>query len=48
LESLANIDTTLASIVEAIGSTGMAVAAIIGLILDNLLPGTPEDRGITS
>ena len=26
--------------------TGMAVAAIIGLILDNLIPGTLRERGI--
>jgi len=24
----------------------MAVGAIAGLILDNILPGTPEERGI--
>jgi len=36
----------LADIVNSIGSTGMAVAAIIGLILDNIIPGTDEERGI--
>ncbi len=36
-----------AQIVVAIGSTGMAVAAIIGLLLDNLIPGTDEERGLT-
>ncbi len=36
----------LAGIVTSIGSTGMAVAAICGLLLDNLVPGTPEERGI--
>ena len=36
----------LSDIVTAIGSTGMAVAAIIGLILDNLIPGTDEERGL--
>ena len=36
----------IAGIVNSIGSTGMAVAAIIGLILDNLIPGTAEERGI--
>ncbi|MCH7812971.1 MAG: hypothetical protein IID40_03015 [Planctomycetes bacterium] len=35
-------------IIAAIGSTGMAVAAILGLLLDNLIPGTPEERGLTS
>lgn len=38
----------LADMINIIGSTGMAVAAIFGLILDNLLPGTPEERGIRS
>ena len=28
------------------GLTGMAVAAIIGITLDNLIPGTPEERGL--
>ena len=36
----------LANIVIALGSTGMGVAAIIGLLLDNLVPGTDEERGI--
>ncbi len=32
--------------VIAIGSTGMAVAAILGILLDNLIPGTREERGL--
>ena len=36
----------LRDVIHAIGSTGMAVAAIIGLVLDNLIPGTPQQRGI--
>jgi len=32
--------------VLAIGSTGMAVGACIGLILDNLIPGSREERGL--
>ncbi len=36
----------LGDIITTIGSTGMAVAAIIGLTLDNLIPGTKEERGI--
>lgn len=36
----------LQSIVISIGSTGMAVAAIIGITLDNLIPGTKEERGL--
>jgi len=30
----------------AIGKTGMAVAAILGITLDNLVPGTREERGL--
>jgi nucleobase transporter 1/2 len=37
----------LADVINIIGSTGMAVAAIFGLLLDNLLPGTPEERGLS-
>ncbi|MGM0688172.1 MAG: uracil-xanthine permease family protein [Bacillota bacterium] len=36
----------LSNIVVSIGSTGMAVAAIFGLILDNVIPGTKEERGL--
>ena len=36
----------LADMVRAIGTTGMAVAAILGLLLDNLIPGTPRERGL--
>lgn len=36
----------LSNIINVIGSTGMAVAAIFGLILDNVIPGTPEERGL--
>jgi len=28
------------------GKTGMAVAAILGIALDNLIPGTSEERGL--
>ncbi len=38
----------LADMINIVGSTGMAVAAIFGLVLDNLLPGTLEERGIRS
>ncbi|MEW5784582.1 MAG: solute carrier family 23 protein [Bacillota bacterium] len=38
----------LSNIVTTIGSTGMAVSAILGLILDNVIPGTAEERGITA
>lgn len=43
---LASLTDGIKGVVVSIGSTGMAVAAIIGLILDNLIPGTPEQRGI--
>ena len=28
------------------GRTGVAVAAIVGIILDKLVPGTPQERGL--
>lgn len=34
-------------VVLSIGSTGMAVAAMIGLLLDNLIPGSRAERGLT-
>lgn len=36
----------LADVIVTIGSTSMAVAAIFGLILDNVIPGTPKERGL--
>ncbi len=36
----------LGEVTIAVGSSGMAVAAILGLILDNVIPGTAEERGI--
>jgi nucleobase transporter 1/2 len=33
-------------VVVAIGTTGMAVAAIIGIVLDNVIPGTDAERGL--
>lgn len=38
----------LTDIVVSIGSSGIATAAVLGLLLDNLIPGTPEERGLTS
>lgn len=35
-------------LVIAVGSTGMAVAAILGILLDNLIPGTHEERGLVA
>lgn len=43
---LKDVPQSLAGIVISIGSTGMAVAAILGLLLDNLIPGTREERGL--
>jgi nucleobase transporter 1/2 len=36
----------LGQILQVFLETGMADAAIVGIILDNLLPGTPEERGM--
>lgn len=36
----------LGEIVNTIGTTGMAVTAIFGIILDNVIPGSDEERGI--
>lgn len=43
---LAALPATLGGIIASIGSTGMAVAAIFGILLDNLIPGTAEERGL--
>ena len=33
-------------LIDAVGKTGMAVAAILGLLLDNIIPGTAKERGL--
>ena len=38
----------LANIINTLGSTGMAVSAFIALLLDNTVPGTAEERGLTA
>jgi nucleobase transporter 1/2 len=38
----------LTDIVRSIGSSGIATAAVLGLLLDNLIPGTAEERGLTT
>ena len=38
----------LRGIVQTLCSTGMAVGAITALILDNTIPGTPEERGLNA
>jgi solute carrier family 23 (nucleobase transporter), member 1 len=36
----------LTDIIRSIGSSGIATAAVLGLLLDNLIPGTAEERGM--
>ncbi|MCA9550438.1 MAG: solute carrier family 23 protein [Myxococcales bacterium] len=36
----------LADLINTLGKTGMAVGAFAALLLDNTIPGTPEERGI--
>jgi nucleobase transporter 1/2 len=38
----------LADVVNTLGGTGMAVGAITSLVLDNTIPGTDEERGLTA
>lgn len=38
----------VANILNTLGSTGMAVGAFTALILDNTIPGTDEERGLTA
>ena len=43
---LAALPLGLAGVIVSLGSTGMAVAAVLGILLDNLVPGTLEERGL--
>jgi uracil-xanthine permease len=36
----------IGDIITTVGSTGMAVGGLIGLALDNIIPGTDEERGL--
>ncbi len=36
----------LTTIVQSIGQSAIATAAVLGLLLDNLIPGTDEERGL--
>ena len=36
----------LTSLVRSVGGSGIAVAAVLGLFLDNVLPGTDAERGV--
>ena len=38
----------LADVINTIGQTGMAVGASIAIVLDNTIPGTDEERGLTA
>jgi len=38
----------LADLVNTLGQTGMAVGAICAIVLDNTIPGTDEERGLTA
>lgn len=46
----ASVDATFypgfAEVINSVGQTGMAVAAILGLTMDNLIAGTPQERGL--
>lgn len=41
-----NLPGGIGNVVAAIGQTGMAVAAILGIILDNIIPATAVERGL--
>lgn len=47
LEALGIADP-IGQIVYIVGGTGMAVGGIIAFVLDNTIPGTPEERGLTA
>jgi nucleobase transporter 1/2 len=38
----------IAEVVNTLGKTGMAVGAFVALVLDNTIPGTDEERGLTA
>ena len=38
----------LTDIIRSVGSSGIATAAVLGLLLDNLIPGSAEERGLTT
>ena len=45
---LAAVPYGLGDVFGALGKTGMAVAAVLGIFLDNLIPGTPAERGLAA
>ena len=44
--TIATLPGGVGEVVAAVGQTGMAVAAILGIALDNLVPGTAAERGL--
>ncbi|MEM8875043.1 MAG: solute carrier family 23 protein [Planctomycetota bacterium] len=42
----ATLPAWAADLTNALGNTGMAVAAILGITLDNVVPGTKQERGL--
>ncbi|MHC4392094.1 MAG: uracil-xanthine permease family protein, partial [Planctomycetota bacterium] len=47
-ESWGQAGTVLADLTNTLGKTGMAIGAFIACVLDNTVPGTPEERGLTA
>ena len=45
---LAAVPYGLGDVFGALGKTWMAVAAVLGIFLDNLIPGTPAERGLAA
>lgn len=43
---LDELPTGARGLAVSLGTTGMGVAAVIGLLLDNLIPGTDQQRGL--
>ncbi len=43
---LATFATAIPDVINTIGKTGMAVAALLAFVLDNIVPGTDEERGL--
>jgi nucleobase transporter 1/2 len=38
----------LSNVINTLGQTGMAVGAFVAVVLDNTIPGTPEERGLSA
>ncbi len=43
-----DLPTMVANVINILGKTGMAVGAFVALFLDNTIPGTDEERGLTA